>query len=826
LIVCPEGKGLTAYEIPSRFTTLAKHAFISCKALKKIVIPASVQNIGDEAFPRRDGWRGTGGLDVIEADPAAGGGSLGENLFDLCLWSDKPLCHPKLPLGLVKEQVGQTLLALAYCQEPEKYEGAYGEIYRKYAFSHEKTLVKKADSMKLTKVAEFFAAAGSGKKKAINYKKLSEQAKVELLEQAIVARDLAKAREVISGCGSFEFTARALGLACLYSTLDMVKLLVENGATFAYTYDSSLKRKYGAAYSTKYSQYPVSYSALIAKTDINIYNPIMFASVHSYQFGELPKITVPGNPGDVRADIAAYLVTVPSACFNAAEAMCCALRWGCTELAQRLKDLGTPLCVTAKPSLAETAASADRNEYLLCLAALPPEKCLFALKMFAELLGENQIILTQKVFETENSPFLDAEVIRFVFTHTDTSKLTKSKLVESATDRDDVSAVEALVGAGVFKNTAQRDKAIRYAMDSKKTQVLAWLMDYKNKTADLAAEAAKKEQKEMRELMEDPNSVSAMKKIWGYKKLEDGTLQITSYKGSDIHVEIPAKIGKAMVTVIGEEAFSGSEYGRWKNHMERRRIQSITIPEGVVEIGDSAFSMCESLETLVLPLSVKRVGTYAFSRCARLRDANGFVILNNTVYTYVDPTNTYDALVVPEGVTKIAPNAFKPHWSSDSCAKIQRIVLPESLVEIGDSAFEGLKQLTTVHIPAGVKVIGKRAFALTGLTSISFSEGLRHIGESAFTVTPLVQVRLPESLESIGPRAFYSCSKLRDLFISASLKTIGEELLGNYGDSSTYSWDTYHPSGVYVYTTPGSAAEEHMKQYGGVYVTYEEEQKG
>ena len=125
-------------------------------------------------------------------------------------------------------------------------------------------------------------------------------------------------------------------------------------------------------------------------------------------------------------------------------------------------------------------------------------------------------------------------------------------------DNVDVKALKAVMDSGVIKTTAQRDKAIAYATKNKINDVLAWLMDYKNRTADVVDEVAK-EEKMMRELTENPNSVSALKKKWGYKKLDDGTLVITSYKGSDEIVEVPSKIGKSTVTFIEEGAFAMQE---------------------------------------------------------------------------------------------------------------------------------------------------------------------------------------------------------------------------------------------------------------------------
>lgn len=67
-----------------------------------------------------------------------------------------------------------------------------------------------------------------------NNRKLTEKGKVELLENIVLSGDVEKVNAVIEECQTFEFTARALGLACLYASLDVVKALIKAGATFYY----------------------------------------------------------------------------------------------------------------------------------------------------------------------------------------------------------------------------------------------------------------------------------------------------------------------------------------------------------------------------------------------------------------------------------------------------------------------------------------------------------------------------------------------------------------------------------------------------------------
>ena len=56
--------------------------------------------------------------------------------------------------------------------------------------------------------------------------KLSELKKVELLENAVLAGDIEQVKSLFAEHGSFEFTARALGIACRFIGAEMEKLLL------------------------------------------------------------------------------------------------------------------------------------------------------------------------------------------------------------------------------------------------------------------------------------------------------------------------------------------------------------------------------------------------------------------------------------------------------------------------------------------------------------------------------------------------------------------------------------------------------------------------
>ena len=152
---------------------------------------------------------------------------------------------------------------------------------------------------------------------------------------------------------------------------------------------------------------------------------------------------------------------------------------------------------------------------------------------------------------------------------------------------------------------------------------------------------------------------------------------------------------------IGKYAFSGNE------------LESIILPEGLLNIDTRAFSGEGNLRSVTFPNSLQTIGDYAFCWC-------GF-------------TN----LTLPDNVTNIGEGAF---WY---CYELTSVTLPQHLEVIGTSAFADCQKLTEIIIPDHVVTINDWAFdQCTSLSSVVIGSSVTSIGWSAFGNCPLTSATI------------------------------------------------------------------------------------
>lgn len=107
------------------------------------------------------------------------------------------------------------------------------------------------------------------------------------------------------------------------------------------------------------------------------------------------------------------------------------------------------------------------------------------------------------------------------------------------------------------------------------------------------------------------------------------------------------------------------------------------------------------------------------------------------------------------------------------------ITLPDSIEEIGDSAFRECT-LVNFRMPAELRIIGDHAFMNSKVGDVVFPDKLESIGENAFYYASLgTELTLPSSLVSIGDRAFEGVLTLTSVTVPGSVRNMGYGIFKN-----------------------------------------------
>lgn len=120
-------------------------------------------------------------------------------------------------------------------------------------------------------------------------------------------------------------------------------------------------------------------------------------------------------------------------------------------------------------------------------------------------------------------------------------------------------------------------------------------------------------------------------------------------------------------------------------------------------------------------------------------------------------------------VIKIGSYAFRN-------TELEEIVCPDTILEIGDEAFSGCKNLIQINIPDSVRRIGMWAFSYCeSLSVVVLPNSLTKLELGAFSSSGIEQIVFPSSLRSIPCACCSNCLKLKQVVISDGVKTIASE---------------------------------------------------
>ena len=262
------------------------------------------------------------------------------------------------------------------------------------------------------------------------------------------------------------------------------------------------------------------------------------------------------------------------------------------------------------------------------------------------------------------------------------------------------------------------------------------------------------------------------------------------YTGS---IAIPATVSKDGVT------YNVKTIGKWA--FFKCSITSVSIPEGVTSIENSAFKECTSLTSAVIPNSVTSLGSGIFDECSKLKTVtigSGVTSIESSFYGCTKLTT------VNINSNAIASNTYSSNSSIKEIfgTQVTKYVFGNTIQQIGSYAFYGCSSLKAVTLPQSITSIGYGAFyGCSGLTSVIIPNRVTSIaGETFRNCTGITSITIPNSVANIGSSAFSGCTNLASVYIeSASPATLSSGAFPSA--SSIYvpncAYNTFHSANVW-----------------------------
>lgn len=176
---------------------------------------------------------------------------------------------------------------------------------------------------------------------------------------------------------------------------------------------------------------------------------------------------------------------------------------------------------------------------------------------------------------------------------------------------------------------------------------------------------------------------------------------------------------------------------------------------------------------------------------------------DSTIYTNIIP-DVIDGFTV----TRIGDGAFKgkPQLTG-------KVDLPDTLISIGNEAFSGCTNITSVTLGSNIKTLGDGVFAeCSALESIEFNN-VQEIGNDAFfkcySLSPSME--MPKTLKSLGDTVFYMSSVTELIFQTTKAPTITEKTFEGSDEiaikvpkyAQGYTVENYWPANVEEFVISG-----------------------
>lgn len=244
----------------------------------------------------------------------------------------------------------------------------------------------------------------------------------------------------------------------------------------------------------------------------------------------------------------------------------------------------------------------------------------------------------------------------------------------------------------------------------------------------------------------------------------------TNFNGENLVISSTVKNAGTTytVTAIGDKAFYNNQ-----------RFKTITFPDTLTKIGNNAFMYCYGLEgALTLPEGLKEIGELAFSPYV-----SGSYVPQPINITSVNLPDSLEKLgaaafqgtkitsvTIPQKITVLDREVF------GCCFELSSVTLPDGLTAIGTDGqyaggpFQHCKSLKTITLPDSVEFIGNTAFAQSGLTEITLPANCKTLWNAAFGYCDdLAKITWNDELKTVNSNAFAKCNSLQEVTIPTGI---------------------------------------------------------
>lgn len=273
--------------------------------------------------------------------------------------------------------------------------------------------------------------------------------------------------------------------------------------------------------------------------------------------------------------------------------------------------------------------------------------------------------------------------------------------------------------------------------------------------------------------------------IHGYTSIAD-----RAFRGRKDFISVHFTGGS--IQSIGAEAF-----------IHCSNLGEIHCASGLIQIMNGAFSDCIRLARCQLPDSVETLGDAVFSGCIALpslRIPERVQAIGNRL---CDGCTALAQVTLPSALRSIGQAAFRN-------SGLQKILLPDSCIQLGEAVFSGCKKLASVQVSLDMAIVPENCFSgCISLAQVDLPFRLVEIRDRAFYgCTALAQMVIPQGVRRIGAEVFAKCDNLTMIRIPDSVKYIGENALPEkrklrskltvIARKDSYAWDYCKQYGIRV----------------------------